>query len=235
MALNPVAYYKLDGNSNDYVGGNNGTDTSVTYSNTYGIINNGAGSTVGTTRIYLGNPTAFQISGAQFINFWIVGTAQGAVNRSIFASGGINGVTDGGIYMFHYSGQTIDFGVSNGSSLSNVTLNTTQTAALLNGTKHMVTCVFNPSTKVEVFVDKVSVVSTTTSVISSRLTTKNWSLFAIETDQSATRRDAVICGIDEFGVYPGIPTSGDLDILYNAGAGKQPPFTVTTGNFFRMF
>ena len=45
MALsdNIVSYWKLDGNSNDAVASNNGTDTSITYSDANGIINNGAG------------------------------------------------------------------------------------------------------------------------------------------------------------------------------------------------
>ena len=45
MALtdNIISYYKLDGNSNDSVGSNDGSDTSITYSDANGIINNGAG------------------------------------------------------------------------------------------------------------------------------------------------------------------------------------------------
>ena len=44
MALsdNLVAYYKLDGNSNDSVASNNGTDTNISYSSSYGKISQGA-------------------------------------------------------------------------------------------------------------------------------------------------------------------------------------------------
>ena len=47
-----VAYYKLDGNSNDSVGSDNGTDTSITYGSAYGKINQGA-SFNGSSSIYL--------------------------------------------------------------------------------------------------------------------------------------------------------------------------------------
>lgn len=39
----PISYYKLDGNSNDSVGTNNGTDTAITYSSANGRIIQGAG------------------------------------------------------------------------------------------------------------------------------------------------------------------------------------------------
>ena len=44
MALtdNLVSYWKLDGNSNDSVGSNNGSDTNITYGTSYGKINQGA-------------------------------------------------------------------------------------------------------------------------------------------------------------------------------------------------
>ena len=119
----PVLYYKLDGNSNDSIGSNNGTDTSITYSVANGKIIQGAGSDAGTDRIYIGNPTAVQISGSQSINFWIKASSQGANNRSVFYAGGIDGISDIGIGFFHYgSTQYLEFQASNGSSLSVATL-----------------------------------------------------------------------------------------------------------------
>jgi hypothetical protein len=43
----PVAYWKLDGDSNDAVGSNNGSDINVTYSTANGKVNQGAGFNVG--------------------------------------------------------------------------------------------------------------------------------------------------------------------------------------------
>ena len=65
-----VAYYKLDGNSNDAHGSNNGTDTSITYSLANGKIDQGAGFNGSSSRI-IANP--FNRSGSQpiTVSAWI--------------------------------------------------------------------------------------------------------------------------------------------------------------------
>lgn len=64
----PIAYYKLDANSNDSVGSNNGTDTSVSYASA-GIISN-AGDYNGTTsRTALSAFSA--LTGDWTVAFWI--------------------------------------------------------------------------------------------------------------------------------------------------------------------
>lgn len=57
MALtdNLLAHYNLDGNSNDNFGTNNGTDVSIDYSTSYGIINQGALFNATTDKISLSN------------------------------------------------------------------------------------------------------------------------------------------------------------------------------------
>ena len=62
MALrdNIVAYYKLDGNSNDSVGTNNGTDTAITYSVANGKINQGAGYNGSTSKITISNTSVLR-------------------------------------------------------------------------------------------------------------------------------------------------------------------------------
>lgn len=63
---NLLAYYKLDGNSNDSLATFNGTDTSITYSGANGKINSGAGFNGTSSNINLGTLlaglTAFTIS-----------------------------------------------------------------------------------------------------------------------------------------------------------------------------
>lgn len=73
MALtdNLVAYYKLDGNSNDSVGSNNGTDTNITYSTDYGKINQGA-RFQGNGYIQLATGSTFDLSGTALgISCWV--------------------------------------------------------------------------------------------------------------------------------------------------------------------
>lgn len=55
LADNLVAYWSLEANSNDSVGSNNGTDTSITYSSGNGKVGNGAGFNGTTSKILIAN------------------------------------------------------------------------------------------------------------------------------------------------------------------------------------
>jgi len=77
MALtdNLVAYYKLDGNSNDSVGSNNGSDTGITYSLANGKIDQGAGFS-DNDLIVIANSGQFNFDGLPFtISMWIYPTS----------------------------------------------------------------------------------------------------------------------------------------------------------------
>lgn len=227
MALsdNQIAYYKLDGNSNDAVGSANGTDTSISYGT--GKIGNSADTDSVNDRIYLGNPASLQVSGAQTINFWIKASSQGANNRNIITAGGISGTSDGALIIFHYSPQYISFQVSNGTSGNAIDLTAPQTADILDGNWHMITFTFNPSTKIEVFKDGVSLASSTTSILASRQTNKNWSFFKINTDASANARDGLIGSLDEVGFWSRVLSGSEITELYNSGSGTQYPYATS--------
>jgi len=75
MALtdNIVAYWKLDGNSSDSVGSYNGTDTGISYSTSYGKINQGASyTTASSSRI----STTYTTTQNQSWSFWIKTSTQ---------------------------------------------------------------------------------------------------------------------------------------------------------------
>jgi len=64
-------YWKLNGNSNDYSGnGNNGTDTNITYSQSNGRLNQGAGFG-GSSKILIGNSTSISGTGSHTISLWV--------------------------------------------------------------------------------------------------------------------------------------------------------------------
>lgn len=84
MALltdNLVSYWKLDDNSNDSVGSNNGTDTAISYASA-GIIWNWATKTGATARIELAT-TTFNNYTAGTVSCWVKRTATG-VQHMIF-------------------------------------------------------------------------------------------------------------------------------------------------------
>jgi hypothetical protein len=64
-----VAYYKLDGNSNDSVGSNNGTDINVSYNASYGKIGQGA-SVTGNGKIATSSNVGISGQGARTIAGW---------------------------------------------------------------------------------------------------------------------------------------------------------------------
>jgi hypothetical protein len=53
-----VSYWNMEGNSNDFYGSNNGTDTSVTYGTSYGKVNQGALFNGSNSMIALGSPSS---------------------------------------------------------------------------------------------------------------------------------------------------------------------------------
>lgn len=66
-------YYAFEGNSNDSVGGLNGTDTSISYSTTYGKIGQGARADLTSSQILIGSTSSFsfvQNTAVFSFNFW---------------------------------------------------------------------------------------------------------------------------------------------------------------------
>ena len=66
-----VSYWKLDGNSNDSKGSNNGTDTAVTYGIQYGVFNQGASFNGTSSRIQCPSTSSLNITTAMTISLWI--------------------------------------------------------------------------------------------------------------------------------------------------------------------
>jgi hypothetical protein len=97
---NLVSYWKLDGNSNDSVGGNNGVDTAVSYGISYGkikqgMLGNGLTSKIQSTFSFA--PTAFSIS------WWVYPTTISNYNSQMLAVNSWNSfvfhtTSTGGIY-----------------------------------------------------------------------------------------------------------------------------------------
>ncbi|MEI6206638.1 MAG: FG-GAP-like repeat-containing protein [Desulfuromonadales bacterium] len=71
-----VAYYPFTGNSNDSMGSNNGTDTSVVYGTSYGKINQGASFNGSSSYIIKSNPTGLPSGNSDItIYAWVYMTA----------------------------------------------------------------------------------------------------------------------------------------------------------------
>jgi len=66
-----VSYYKMEGNSTDFYGSNNGSDTSITYGTSYGKINQGASFNGSSSTISIPDTTSLQITGDVTVSLWV--------------------------------------------------------------------------------------------------------------------------------------------------------------------
>mgnify|MGYP001579140983 CR=1 FL=1 len=76
-----VSYWRMEGNSNDSKGSNNGTDTSITYSVNNGVYGQGAGFG-GSSKISIANVAALNPANISFVA-WIRATSLGNTFNSI--------------------------------------------------------------------------------------------------------------------------------------------------------
>lgn len=90
LTTNLLAYYKLDGNSNDSVGSLNGTDTSMSY--VAGKIGN-AGSFNGTTGKIEYSQTGFNLGSAFTFNVWVNAASYAARQILFIKSDGLTNAT----------------------------------------------------------------------------------------------------------------------------------------------
>ena len=219
MALtdNLVAYYKLDGNSNDAVSSNNGTDSNITYDSAYGKINQGAlfngGSSFIDTHI-TSNPG----TGDFGISLWAktTSTSNPLIMIQKYNGSGDNwwlGVSGGTTNVAHFS--------VNGTDL-------TGTTKINDGNYHHIVA-YRTSGVLYLYVDNVSQGSVAYSgscnpggnIIIGRFGT-GYYWWSGDLDEIVYRTAGF--------------TSTEVSQLWNGGDGLQYPFTTAnTSNFFNFF
>jgi hypothetical protein len=213
-----AAYWKFDETSGDaveQVNANNGVNTGVTY--TTGALNNAAQFDAATDVLYVGNPTAVNITGSQVWSFWVKAAAQTGL-RSFMFKGGVNSAADMNFGLMKYSGADLHFWASSGSALSTISI--TQANAntwLLNDVWHHVMIEYVAGTSMAIYIDNVVRASSSSSIIGSISTSKGLSFGRITLTQSANARDSFIGLLDEACIIGGTITSDERATLYNSG------------------
>jgi len=212
MALtdNLLAYYKLDGNSNDSVGSNNGTDTSISYVS--GKINqsalfNGTNSSVTLTISQIPTNTITY-------NYWIKSSS--TTYQNIIRGEKL------GMLSTIYLNKVRNY-------LYNGTWNTSDSNTSVNdGNWHMVTVTYNGSS-IKTYIDGVLDKTDTISITLTSPSTDFWFGREISAGQ------AVLNGyLDEVGLWSRALSSTEVTQLYNSGAGLAYPFSAASqnSNFF---
>ena len=210
MALtdNLLAYYKLDGNSNDSVGSNNGTDTSISYVSAK--INDGASATNG---LITNSSSSFKID-TMSASIWVKSAGFGASYRllvtsqqkwSLFANDNVLGSYDWGAVTFRSTGVNIADGNWHHCVL-------TYDSGVTNGSK--------------IYVD--GSLSLTFTCTSSGVASNFKMLADSVSSQNAS------CTLDEVGIWTRLLSAGEVTQLYNSGAGLAYPFSAVSqnSNFF---
>lgn len=227
LTTNLVSYWKLDGNSNDSVTTNNGTDTDITYGTSYGKINQGALLDGDSSKIYLPNDS-FKPTGNFTIGAWVYFTVD-STNKEVFFSGYRYDPTT----KWYYIGLRVDssnkayaqFYYRTSSTVYSVVA--TGTTTLTKNTWYYLTAVYNGTT-ISIYVNA-----------KNENTSAAW-----DQSPSATRTCTTAIGVnraqggsnesdglwwkgylDEVGIWDRALTSDEISALYNGGNGLTYPFT----------
>jgi hypothetical protein len=221
MALtdNLVSYWKFEGNSNDSVGSNNGTDVNITYSTGNGKIGQGAGFNANNNSKITCSGRIPQ--GAKSLSFWFKTTATNFYQLISECYNGSNsygiGLDPGGAEINRASSSKV-LSISGGTNLN-------------DGNWHHQVFTWDGTTNtngVKLYIDNVLVAQSTaayTETTQSSYTT-HFGYYDNNYDYTGS--------LDELGVWSRVLTSDEVSTLYNSGNGLQYPFT-TTSSFFQLF
>ena len=192
-----VSYWKLDGNSNDSVASNNGTDTSITYSAGNGKIVQGAGFVAGNSSKIAKTSTGLPTGTTFSFQVWWKGSAP--VGDGIFGWG------DGGAgtkrSLLIVAGNAY-FG-GNSADLDSAT-------AINDGSWHHIVITCDAGSMI-IYVDGTNVKTGSPSLNATSQVTR----FGCRTGDSSF----VTGAIDEVGVWSSVLSPTDVTNLYNSGAG----------------
>jgi len=192
-----ISYYKLDANSNDSYGSNNGTGTSMSYVS--GKVSNAGSFNGSTSKIVIGNPTNLQISSGS-ISCWIKTTSPGASYRSFYGKQSAYGLflLDGILGYYNW-------GTFGGSGFKSTTID------LRDGIWHHVVFVFDSGTaNNKIYIDGILKLTSSMSIGSQS------DAFGIGMLYSGQNINALI---DESTVYSTKLTESEIQLIYNLGIG----------------
>lgn len=109
---NLVSYWRMEGNSNDSKGSNNGTDTNITYSLANGKYTQGAGFNGSTSKIVIGNIAALKPTEAITVATWIKPSSYSDYQAILTVDGTDSWDTGKGYGLVHTTGTAVGFWVN---------------------------------------------------------------------------------------------------------------------------
>jgi Concanavalin A-like lectin/glucanases superfamily len=243
MALkdNLIAYYSMEGNSNDVTGsGYNGTDHTISYSTSYGIIKQGASFNGSSSYIDAGSSIPTSGLSQLTCSIWIKFNSIGSSNtQQVFVSKYDN--VGGACWLLGYLNYPGSLGVGFRAAVCSTTSSTDYgvetSLAPTTGTWYHVVMVFDGTqignaNRLKMYVNNVQYTLTFTGTIPS-VTTTSTAKLGIGNDIYTAGNFGFTNGyIDEVGIWSRALSVAEINSLYNSGVGKTYPFS--NNMFFKL-
>ena len=221
-----VSYYKLDGDSNDSVGSNDGTDTSVSY--VAGKIGDAA-QLAGTSKILIPSQSAFNLQSSFTILAWVYQTSRG--KSGCYEEGIVckdNETTGNRCFNFVISGPADSGNVGKlrfiYNAVDNISLYSTSTIPLDEWT---LVGIVSTNGTYTFYKNGTSIGNGNTNITPAYQGTA--SLF-IGKEINNQYVESMIGKIDEVGIWSRALTSDEISEIYNSGDGITYPFGKDSSN-----
>lgn len=212
------AYYKFQGNSNDSVASLNGTDSAVTYSTSYGKIDQGVQNNSTSGYIELGSVSDFSFiqNTCDFtINFWYK-TSNTTGTYRLMGSTGTSAAK--GIYIEIKNSGVLSFYIYNGSSNS-YNLFGVELGQFLKTTSYNMYSFVGDGTYIYIYLNGMLRLKAPIGTLSSGSSSNKLRIMYINTIGGSTT-----CNMDELGFWTRGLNIAEIAVLYNNGAGITYPF-----------
>lgn len=213
-----ISYYDFEGNANDALGTNNGTNSGISFSNSYGKIGKGASNTSSANYISIGSVSSFSFiknTGVFSINYWIKPLA---ASNTIRVINNTNSVATQGLYMMDIIDNYSEFSVRNSSSTpaGNAAITI---GRLISGTSWRMISVIGDGTWVYYYIDTVLHFKLKLNTLATGNDPNVMRLFGIPNGTGSSQ-----FYLDELGIWSKALSFIEMYNLYNGGAGKTYPF-----------
>lgn len=207
QSANVQAYWSFEGNSNDCVNSNNGTDTGIVYSSASGLIGQYATFDGATSKILISDSSNFAFGTGPFsVSFWIK-TTQGG-NHQIWA-----GRSSGsGPQIIMQGGKLYSDGVGTGGLTSTASINT--------GSWVFVTIVWDRSGSLERYYIN-GTADQTTALGATTATEAVTKAIGFQQYSEGDTDNFINAKIDEMDWWNVALSASDVTTLYNSGSGLQ--------------
>ncbi len=220
-----VAYWNLDGNSLDKVGGFNGTDTNVAYSQASGKLTSGAGMSVSRISVSINSASPFRQNVAISYSLWAKMVPGGVVYMGTAVTGAQG---SGGIQISQAGGMFFGWTPTGPPASDNFW--SAAPGAMASGWHHFVfTMTFGSGSSGQWYMDGVALTTTINHATSNGIPYMNGVPYnGTQGDGLGTRYvngfQYGTVPIDEVGVWNRALATSEVAALYNHGGGIQYPF-----------